>query len=94
MSTHTPGPWHIGMKPGPTVYGPQGEQITWSANPLLDEQEHRANQRLIAAAPDLLATLKLAQFAIEGLRDIAKAHAPGCFLPDVSVAIAKAEGRG
>ena len=23
---HTPGPWHVGLKPGPMVYGPQGEQ--------------------------------------------------------------------
>lgn len=56
--THTPGPWHIGMKPGPTVYGPHGEQITWSFNPLLDESEHRANQFLIAAAPEMLDALK------------------------------------
>ncbi len=24
---HTPLPWHVGMKPGPMIYGPQGEQI-------------------------------------------------------------------
>lgn len=24
---HTPTPWHVGMKPGPFIYGPQGEQI-------------------------------------------------------------------
>lgn len=24
---HTPTPWHVGMQPGPMVYGPLGEQI-------------------------------------------------------------------
>jgi len=26
-SMATPLPWHVGMKPGPMIYGPQGEQI-------------------------------------------------------------------
>jgi len=26
-SMATPSPWHVGMKPGPIIYGPQGEQI-------------------------------------------------------------------
>ena len=27
FATHTPTPWHVGMKPGPFIYGPQGEQV-------------------------------------------------------------------
>ncbi len=39
---HTPGPWHIGMKPCPMVYGPQGEQVV-PINIMLDMSEVTAN---------------------------------------------------
>lgn len=52
-SKHTPGPWHLGMKPGPIVYGPQGEQVANMHVAMLDQEEHRANARLIALAPQL-----------------------------------------
>jgi hypothetical protein len=60
MSTqkHTPGPWHVGLKPGPIVYSEHGEQVANLFEPLIDEKENKANARLIAAAPDLLAALK------------------------------------
>jgi len=54
---HTPGPWHIGMKPGPIVYGPQGEQVANMLPCMLERDEHNANVRLIAAAPALLEAL-------------------------------------
>lgn len=54
---HTPGPWHVGMKPGPIVYGPKGEQVS-PLNIMLDPEEAKANARLIAAAPELLDALK------------------------------------
>lgn len=50
---HTPGPWHIGMKPGPIVYGPKGEQVALPEVFLLDREEGMANARFIAAAPEL-----------------------------------------
>lgn len=53
MSAYTPGPWHVGMKPGPMVYGPQGEQIV-GVNLMLDAGEVTANARLIAEAPAML----------------------------------------
>lgn len=56
--THTPGPWHIGMKPGPMIYGPQGEGIADMSFPMVGQAEHRANVRLIAAAPELLGVLE------------------------------------
>ena len=56
---HTPGPWHIGMKPGPMVYGPSGEQAAdLRCGAMLPSDEARANLRLIAAAPELLAALE------------------------------------
>ena len=52
--THTPGPWHIGMRPGPMVYGQLGEQVADCRG--LDESQY--NARLIAACPDMLEALK------------------------------------
>jgi len=50
---HTPGPWHVGMRPGPMIYGPNGEQVADMRRPaMVDDDEHAANARLIAAAPD------------------------------------------
>ncbi len=59
MSTpkHTPGPWHVGLKPGPMVYGPQGEQIV-GLNVMLDRDEVLANAKFIAAAPAMYEALK------------------------------------
>ena len=50
MSKHTPGPWHIGMKPGPMIYGPLGEQVADCRGELLDKDEAIANIKLIAAS--------------------------------------------
>ena len=59
MSTpnHTPGPWHVGLKPGTMVYGPQGEQIV-GLNVMLDSDEVLANAKFIAAAPAMYEALK------------------------------------
>lgn len=54
---HTPGPWHVGMRPGPMIYGPKGEQVADLSADLLMVEERQANLRLIAAAPDLLEAL-------------------------------------
>ena len=60
MSTpkHTPGPWHVGLKPGPMVYGPQGEQIV-GLNVMLDSDEVLANAKFIAAAPATYKALRM-----------------------------------
>lgn len=73
---HTPGPWHVGMKPGPIIYGPHGEQIADMRSPMLEADEHNANARLIEAAPDLLAALAelVAEFDADSDR---AAEAPG-----------------
>lgn len=54
---HTPGPWHVGMKPGPMVYGTRGEQVA-DCRGMLPDSECRHNARLIAAAPEMLALLQ------------------------------------
>ena len=61
MSTqkHTPGPWHVGFKPGPIVYSEQGEQVANLFEPLIDAKENKTNARLIAASPELLDALLL-----------------------------------
>ncbi len=55
---HTAGPWHVGMKPGPMVYGLNGEQVADLRADVLVNNERAANARLIAAAPELLAALQ------------------------------------
>ncbi len=80
---HTPGPWHLGMKPGPIVYGPLGEQLALPEIMLLPVGERIANAHLIVAAPELLAVLKDIVFfgTCQGQR-----------LDNAKAAIAKAEG--
>jgi hypothetical protein len=46
------------MKPGPIIYGPQSEQVANMHVAMLDQNEHKANARLIAAAPELLEALR------------------------------------
>ena len=58
MNPHTPGPWHLGMRPGPMIYGPLGEQVADLRGLTLEKHETIANARLIAAAPDLLLALE------------------------------------
>lgn len=51
-------PWHVGMKPGPMVYGPLGEQIADCRG--LDESGYNANHivRCVNAHDELVSTLK------------------------------------
>ena len=62
MSTHTPGPWSLGRLSGERVVMADGESGLIRVADCRDPDEHaegteRANARLIAAAPDLLAAL-------------------------------------
>lgn len=84
-SKHTPGPW--------IVDGPTDNQIVWSGPETRicflahhngrDDERDVANGNLIAAAPDLLAALKLAKDHSELEDEV---------LDIVDFAIAKAEG--
>ena len=53
----TEGDWHIGMKPGPIIYGPNGEQIADLSAHMVPDEETIANGKAIAAVPQMLALL-------------------------------------
>lgn len=60
-ASHTPGPWHVGVKTyhaGRDVYGPKGESVAITDDVMTNIDEAKANARLIAAAPDLLGELR------------------------------------
>ena len=101
---HTPGPWHIGMKPGPMIYGEHGEQVADMVVSMINIVEHSANARLIAAAPDLLQALENLTDAVQSGTSYADDTAAGkalsilsgrsgtTWLSDARAAIAKAKG--
>jgi len=70
MTTHTPGPWKVDADERSVIAAPNGE---WVAQVITQRHldEKRANAKLIAAAPNLLAALE----------DIAKNHYPECSCP-------------
>jgi hypothetical protein len=49
----TPVPWHVGMKPGPIIYGPQGEEIADMRTTMLFPQERNANVKTVITAVNL-----------------------------------------
>lgn len=81
----TPGPWRVGRKPGPIVYDEGGAQIANLVVPMLPDEEHRANARLIAAAPDLYAALEA---------QVEEPTVVACCLASAHEALGKAVGRG
>lgn len=58
VAKHTPGPWHIGINPGPMIYGPKGELVADLSADLLTRDERNANLFLLKSAPELLAALQ------------------------------------
>jgi len=93
--THTNSPWHLGKRAGnPAIYGKDGTEISEILQGLTPEW--RENARLIAAAPELLATLR-------GLMNQAAKDAEGyaedgsepiwAWISDASDIIARAEGK-
>jgi hypothetical protein len=92
-TTHTPGPFHVGMKPGPMVYGPQGEQIADLTHAFI-EDESKANAAFIVRACnshyELLAALEAMTKACMDNQDFR--HRNGVVLFNAHAAIAKAKG--
>jgi hypothetical protein len=101
MSTHTPGPWIVkwGSKgyaravdaPGDAdIQGAVGRIVRWNGLGMPASETGKANARLVAAAPDMLAALKrlIVIYKNDG-------HARPCDCPACAgkAAIAKAEGR-
>jgi hypothetical protein len=99
MTAHTPGPWRVGDA-GASVFGPpmtdgslafRVSTITASAIPTPTQ---RANARLIAAAPDLLAALQTIQtYLTDNCLDEAWAL-PVPFPVDIPALLARATGGG
>jgi hypothetical protein len=92
MSKHTPGPWHVdaGDYKYHIYYSREQSDHYFVEVDGDDDDEAKANARLIAAAPDLLAALKALLFnAQHGNGLDAHYRAQG----EALVAIAKAEGK-
>jgi hypothetical protein len=69
MQTHTPGPWKVGTREGENlpILDREGNNLALAdfADVANNADRVEANARLIAAAPDLLATLiTIADFAV------------------------------
>jgi len=90
-SKHTPGPWTVEISEGELVVGQPGPDgsIVYVERYYPEDPEHRANARLIAAAPELLEALKKAEIILRLAPILGKEEA--C-LTEVQAAIAKAEG--
>lgn len=63
--THTQGKWHVGKRAADVaIYGEKGEEIAKILGFFNPGEENKANARLIAAAPELLAHLEMLVFGI------------------------------
>lgn len=96
-AAHTPGPWRVGDA-GFTVFGPKREApspvriatMPGIGTPIPTDAV-RANARLIAAAPDLLAACEDAAESLARLPDVDGAWRATC-LAQLRAAIARARG--
>lgn len=98
---HTPGPWKLkGLNP-PRIYADEGKEIICQCDSMgeMTQSQEKANARLIAAAPELLAALELLLPMAEKFCNNAGNGADGQGLAEHSVyviqaraAIAKAKG--
>ena len=81
MSKHTPTPYHVGLRPGPIVYGPSGEMV--------------ADCRILTNTPDenkaIAAFIVRACNGYEGLIAACKAAETYCRLPFNEIDGAKAQ---
>lgn len=97
MSKHTPGPWTMHPRFADGAEVRSLAQVAWcgsaceiskSGGQIIDAAEARANARLIAAAPDLLAACEM---ALLDMRYYATVH--GESITAIEAAIAKAKGQ-
>ena len=91
MSKHTPGPWGLD---GNLIEGPDGERVACITAYSRRTPKQKANARLIAASPDLLAALQalVAELDGSGKPYSSDSYAPEHFVTAAKAAIAKAEG--
>jgi len=96
MSKHTPGPWSIARSGFPVdAFGIlSGDMAIGQTVYIEDYDEHLANARLIAAAPEMLEACKQALRRIEQLDiDADPAVGPDPTQDLLKAVIAKAEGK-
>lgn len=98
MSGHTKGPWRIGYVDDLAVHAEADAGRICRADPsLLTMAQAKANARLIAAAPELLAALKetWGKLYLLRLHVLSKEVSAdlSASLDSIAAAIAKAEGR-
>jgi hypothetical protein len=99
-ATHTPGPWNVTFAaPGKTkievnvgagIFTPQSREVAMTFRDGFRPDEQKANAHLLAAAPNLLASLREMLEAYWGEGD---GSPPPEFIKRAQAAIAKAEGR-
>ena len=82
MAEHTAGPWTVHK--GQSCYHVISQGSVFSTGCISFDGNGLANAHLIAAAPELLAALKIAEELLER---------NGVTRPEIAAAIAKAEGR-
>lgn len=106
---HTPAPWSVDVWDYPSATPPRRDLIVqtsqfWIAKVAWDEgmdnpytiaeEEARANARLIAAAPELLAVLKMTSLDLHAADEQGQCLCSQCeFRRAAAMVIAKAEGR-
>lgn len=62
MAEHTPGPWFVASRSAGAHVNADKSEVAWLRSYMgVQDEQIEANARLIAAAPDLLAALKLAK---------------------------------
>ena len=88
-SKHTPTPWHVGLRPGPIVYGPDGTQIADCRFPAEDTADavflvHAVNMHdgLVSSTKHTADMLRIVCNALEAA------------INDLTLAAAIADGRG
>ena len=98
-TTHTKGPYHVGMSPGPIIYGPKGEQIADCRSVSSEDAENKANALFITRAINThRELLEALEFCVDSLEYAADALNPpdgSLFrerIADAKQRIAKAKG--
>lgn len=77
QTNHTPLPWHIGIRPGPIIYGPKGEFVADLRNELLPDEEAQGNWKFVLEACNNYSRLKAEKAELlEALRGLLNAYAP------------------
>ena len=101
---HTPGPWDRNIPPAskyPTIYAGRNTHVAMVLSTGLSQEEVEGNANLIAAAPELLATLKEVyaqlQIAVRYMQVDENGNGPDCApvfqaLINASAEITKATG--